>query len=167
MEDALIWLKPLASLGISDLSLSDDLFHQKDLEMSPAKIALAAATKLGIPTDTICIEAPETAVTDDPRVKGEPITKGGVKFRGRAVERLSEGIPRRSWKNLTTCPHENLEKPERVHLDAFGNVHLCQGLIMGNIWKTPLAVITVQNRTQDRQARRTDTFLQGIACCSC
>ncbi|MCX6832555.1 MAG: hypothetical protein NT028_10590 [candidate division Zixibacteria bacterium] len=138
VEDAVIWLKPLAELGISDLSLSDDLFHHDDIEMSPAKIALAAATKLGIPADTICIEAPETASPDDTQAKGEPITKGGVKFRGRAVEKLSEGIPRQSWKNLTTCPHEDLEKPERVHLDAFGNVHLCQGLLMGNVWKTPL-----------------------------
>jgi len=139
VEDAVVWLKPLAELGISDLSLSDDLFHHDDIEMSPAKIALAAATNLGIPADTICIEAPETASPDHAQAKGEPITKGGVKFRGRAVEKLSEGIPRQPWKNLTSCPHEDLEKPERIHLDAFGNVHLCQGLLMGNIWKTPLS----------------------------
>ncbi len=139
VEDAEAWLQPLAELGISDLSLSDDLLHYNNVENSPAKMALAAAKRLGIPADTICIESPETVIADDAENKGKPIVKGGVKFRGRAVEKLAEGIPRQPWKNLTSCPHEDLENPERVHLDAFGNVHLCQGLLMGNIWQTPLS----------------------------
>ncbi len=60
-------------------------------------------------------------------------------FRGRAADKLTEGLPRRPRETLTTCPHENLASPGRVHVDPFGFVHLCQGLCMGNLWKTPLA----------------------------
>ena len=140
LEDARVWLKPLAKLGISDLSLSDDSLHYENPETSPAKIALEAASQLGIQADTICIESPETAAHEEGNLtKGEPVTGGSVKFRGRAVEKLAEGVATRSWKELTTCPHEDLEKPERVHVDAFGNVHLCQGLLMGNMWQKPLS----------------------------
>jgi hypothetical protein len=34
-----------------------------------------------------------------------------------------------------------LRAPGRVHLDPMGNVHLCQGIVMGNIRRTPLAEI--------------------------
>ena len=32
-----------------------------------------------------------------------------------------------------------MEKPERVHVDPFGNVHICQGLLMSNMWEIPLS----------------------------
>jgi hypothetical protein len=60
-------------------------------------------------------------------------------FRGRAVEQLIAGLPRRHWEEFTECPHEELASPKRVHLDSYGNVHLCQGLSMGNAWKKPLS----------------------------
>jgi hypothetical protein len=28
-----------------------------------------------------------------------------------------------------------------VHVDAFGHIHLCQGLVMGNVWQRPLEEI--------------------------
>jgi len=36
-EDAKIWLKPLLEAGISDLSISDDSFHNAE-EVNPAKL---------------------------------------------------------------------------------------------------------------------------------
>ena len=45
-KDAEIWLRPLAELGIADLSLSDDAFHFGDEETSLVQHALAAAKKL-------------------------------------------------------------------------------------------------------------------------
>ncbi|KKL86357.1 hypothetical protein LCGC14_1945520, partial [marine sediment metagenome] len=59
--------------------------------------------------------------------------------RGRAIEKLTEGLPRSSWENFTECPFEDLRNPKRVHTDSFGNVHICQGLSMGNMWQTPLS----------------------------
>ncbi len=140
MENALLWLEPLGDLGVADLSLSDDALHYGEGNDTPAKIALAAAQVLGIPASAICITAPGVASNaDNPGVKGAPVTGGNVRFRGRAVEKLSAGQPRRPWQDFRECTHEELQSPERVHIDPFGNVHICQGLLMGNMWEVPLA----------------------------
>jgi Radical SAM superfamily len=140
-EDALLWLKPLYNLGVSDLSLSDDSFHNEDPESNPAQRALAAAKKLGIPASSICIQKPVTTNSAQNQDKGKPVIGGEAMFRGRAVEKLTDGLPRQKWDKLNTCPYENLQEPDRVHIDAYGNVHICQGLSMGNMWKTPLSVL--------------------------
>jgi hypothetical protein len=139
-EDAELWLKPLLDLGLSDVSISDDAFHYEDDKTSPAKHALSAARKLDMPCGSICIDRPTVGEgADKERVKGKPVIRGGAMFRGRAVEKLIEGLPRRPWQEFTECPYEDLRNPERVHLDAYGNIHLCQGLSMGNMWQTPLS----------------------------
>jgi hypothetical protein len=52
-----------------------------------------------------------------------------------------QGLPKRGWEEFADCPYEDLEDPKRVHLDPYGNVHLCQGLSMGNMWETPLTML--------------------------
>ncbi len=138
-ESAELWLKPLIELGLSDIGLSDDAFHTPEGKPSPAQSAIAAAGKLGLAAYSMCIEAPSIVIEDKGRKKGEPIVGGGVSFRGRAAECLVEGLPRKDSKTFRECPDEDLKNPSRVHVDAFGNVHLCQGLLMGNMWKTPLS----------------------------
>jgi hypothetical protein len=137
VEDARIWLDPLKHLGISDLSLSDDAFHF-EIEDNEAKRALQAAKAMNIPVNTICLDEP---TVKKGQKKGEPVIGGGVMLRGRAVETLIEGLPTRRYDAFTECPHETLEDPQRVHVDCYGNVHLCQGLSMGNMWKTPLSTV--------------------------
>ena len=141
-EDAELWLRPLVEREVADLSLSDDDFHHGAGEENPAKRASRAARRLGIPTDSICIDQPtvETGL-DRQQEKGRPVIGGGAMFRGRAVEKLVEGLPTRPWEELTRCPYEDLAEPGRVHLDAFGHVHLCQGLSMGNMREIPLATL--------------------------
>jgi hypothetical protein len=145
--DAELWLRPLAELGLGDLSLSDDDFHNwpggaapPGAVARPAAIALAAARRLGIPVAAICIEKPFVeASPGEGQGQGQPVIGGGALFKGRAVEKLAEGLPRRPWAELTSCPHEDLRSPSRAHVDAFGHVHLCQGLTLGNLWHKPLA----------------------------
>jgi MoaA/NifB/PqqE/SkfB family radical SAM enzyme len=142
IEDAELWLKPISKFEISDLSLSEDLFHFEDLKNNSAKLAFMAGEKLNLPVSTISIEEPTVKEKiDAEQDKGEPVIGGGVMFRGRAVENLIEGLPLRSWEELKECPHEDLKDPKRVHIDSFGNVHLCQGLSMGNMWETPLSIL--------------------------
>jgi hypothetical protein len=124
-EDAEIWLCPLAEIGVADLSVSDDALHHKEGEESPAARALRAAERLGIPAGAICTPRPE---------QGD-----GVRFRGRAADKLTSGLPRRSGREFDECPDEDFAEPGRVHVDAYGNVHLCQGILMGNMWRTPLS----------------------------
>jgi MoaA/NifB/PqqE/SkfB family radical SAM enzyme len=137
-EDAELWLKPLADLNIQDLSISNDAFHSGDPENSPAAMALKAAEKLGLPTGSISIDEPYIVCDVAPGKAGKPIVGGGVMFRGRAAEKLTEGLPRKNWEEFDLCPWETLAEPERVHVDAYGFVHLCQGISMGNMNEVPL-----------------------------
>jgi hypothetical protein len=144
-EDVQLWLKPLQDLGVSDISISDDSFHYEDNEASPAKHALNASRKLGMLCGSIGIDKPAVEGSiDKEQDKGKPVIGGGVMFKGRAVEKLIEGLPRRPWEEFTECLYEDLKNPERVHLDAYGNIHLCQGLSMGNMWDDPLSKIVKQ-----------------------
>ncbi|UCG93275.1 MAG: radical SAM protein [candidate division WOR-3 bacterium] len=144
-EDVGLWYSPLCTLKISDLSISDDLYHSEDEKDSPAKRALSGAKKLSLPVDSICIEKPTIETRrDKEHDKGAPVIGGGVKFRGRAVEKLVEGLPKKQWKEFKECPDEDLKNPKRVHLDSYGNVHICQGLSMGNMWETPLSILVAK-----------------------
>jgi hypothetical protein len=138
-EDIEVWLKPLRKLGIEDLSISNDPYHYEDEKENPAIRAREVASRLNIPTQEIHIESPSVATgKDEEENKGKPIIGGNTMFRGRAVEKLTANLPQRWWEEFTECPHEDLESPKRVHLDPYGNVHLCQGLSMGNAWEIPL-----------------------------
>ena len=143
-EDAVLWLEPLAKAGLTYLSISNDAFHYGEQVVNNATMAHDAAKELGIDTAMICIdppvvEPPEDNSDTDSGEKGQPVVGGNAMFRGRAVETLTKGLPTRPWKDLITCPYENLESPSRVHIDAFGNVQICQGISMGNMWQTPLS----------------------------
>lgn len=139
-EDAEIWLKPLIELKISDLSISDDPFHHGEETENSAKRLMAAAKNVGMPASSICIEKPAIeAPAVGTQEKGKPVVGGDTMLRGRAVEKLIEGLPKRSWKTFTECPHEDLVAPKRVHPDPYGHVHICQGLSMGNMWEIPLS----------------------------
>lgn len=141
-RDARLWLEPMLKAGLNYLSVSDDQFHYGEAQETPAAIALAVARELGLDTDSISIDPPR--VFDEPTTsgdKGQPVIGGGARFRGRAVDKLTAGLPRRPWETLCECPDEDLAAPSRVHIDAFGNVHICQGISMGNMWQTPLSVL--------------------------
>jgi hypothetical protein len=138
--DARLWLEPLAAAGLSHLSVSDDAFHHGDKRDNPAAVAYATAVELGIDVAAIAIEPPRVEAPGDAEAgRGQPVIGGGAKFRGRAVETLTKDLPLRPWRTLTECPYEDLAAPSRVHVDAFGHVHLCQGISMGNMWETPLS----------------------------
>ena len=62
-------------------------------------------------------------------------------YRGRAAEKLVNGLPRQPLNSFTECPYENLVDPGRIHLDPFGNLHICQGIVIGNLFERPLEQI--------------------------
>ena len=139
-EDAELWLRPLMELGIANLSISNDPLHAEDEMKSPAIFAVTAAKKLGMPVMMLYTEKPDTEMNKDlEKVAGAKIFKGDTMFRGRAVEKLIEGLLTKPWGTFTECPHEDLKNPKRVHIDAYGNVSVCQGISMGNMWQTPLS----------------------------
>ena len=56
--DAELWLRPLLALGIDDLSISDDIFHQGTDGPNTAQIARKVAERMGFPAASICITEP-------------------------------------------------------------------------------------------------------------
>lgn len=139
-EDAELWLRPMAEAGVSFINISNDSLHYGDEESNPATIAIGVAERLGIETAPICIDKPKVELQQGEEAeKGRPVVGGHVKFRGRAVEKLTKNLPLRPRDQLCECPYEDLVSPSRVHVDTFGNVHICQGISMGNCWETPLS----------------------------
>jgi hypothetical protein len=130
-HDAALWLEPLRELEVADLSVSSDAFHSGDEEDPRPGFAVEAARRLGLDDAVITIDPP--AVCASPDEKGQPIVGGSVRFRGRAVAELVSDLPRRPWTEFTECPDEDFLDPRRVHVDGYGNVHLCQGVLLGNL----------------------------------
>lgn len=138
-EDAIESLRPFAGL-IRDLSISSDLYHAGQRMSDQARTALAAAGTLGIPAAIVSIAQPEE--TGAAAAVGRlPTGEWAVRYRGRAAEKLVERAARRPWSEFGTCPYEDLREPGRVHVDPFGNVHVCQGIVVGNVFRAQLREI--------------------------
>jgi len=143
-DDALEWLRPFAG-SIDDLSISRDGYHGSSEQYRNAEFAAAAALQLDIPVDFISIADPEA-----PHVTGAagtiPAGDSAVLYRGRAAERLAPRVPSTTWQQFTECPWEDLRHPERVHVDPFGQLHICQGISIGNLLERPLIEILTDFR---------------------
>ncbi len=137
--DAMEWLKPFAGL-IDDLSISSDVYHGGSEGSKYPDIARGAAKQLGIPVDFISVAQP-----GDAEVAGAagtlPAGESAVLYRGRAAELLASRVGTKPWEEFTECPWEDLRSPDRVHVDPFGNLHICQGISIGNMLEHPLAEI--------------------------
>jgi len=140
VEDAIEWLRPLSDL-IEDLAVSSDLYHYSEMMSRQAQNAQEASRELGIPLGVISVCQPETvnaALTSGQIPAGEG---AAVMYRGRAAVKLAPRASRQPWKKFTECPHENLREPGRCHLDPLGNIHICQGVSIGNVFETSLKEI--------------------------
>ena len=138
LQDALVWLQPLAG-KIEDLSVSCDLFHYSEEMLDQAQNAVEAAEQLGIPVGTISVAQPEES--EAPSSQGQIESEAAVMFRGRAIEKILPRAARHPWESFTECPHEDFSDPGRVHLDPLGNLHICQGISIGNLFDKPLTEI--------------------------
>ena len=116
-EDAELWLRPLAEAGLSFINISNDSLHYGDEESTPASNAILVAERLGITNAPICIDKPKVELQQGKNgERGQPVIGGHVKFRGRAVEKLTKNLPLRPKKQLCECPDEDLVSPSRVHV---------------------------------------------------
>ena len=151
-ENARCFLEPFPGLGLAGISISDDVFHYENREENAARRAFLAAKGMGLPASILALDpgasGPETRGSPREEKKGV-ITGGSVVFRGRAAAKLSQYADASDWQKFTTCPYEDLQEPSRVHVDAFGNVQICQGICMGNIWEHPLEEL-VRNYSPSR-----------------
>jgi organic radical activating enzyme len=133
LEDAHLWLNPFKGF-VNDLSVSSDVFHTSDRMKYLALNAQQAAGDLGIPYDVLRVAAPATSM--DEVVEGSTLM-----YRGRATQKLAKEADHLDWRQFDSCPYENLTDPGRVHIDPLGNIHICQGILMGNVFEARLADI--------------------------
>jgi hypothetical protein len=138
-DDALEWLRPLAG-SIEDLSISSDGYHGSSDSYRNPDIARTAARKLGIPVDFISVADPEASDVSGAAGKLPP-GESAVLFRGRAAELLADRVAPTPWQEFATCPWEDLRHPQRMHVDPFGHLHICQGISIGNLLERPLTEI--------------------------
>jgi len=125
-------LKPISMLNVSILGISDDSFHiDNNSEITPSTIATRVAGDLDMKVLMLSVNKPSVE-----EIMGH---ERRVVFKGRAVEKLTENLPKKFWKDFGRCPNRDLVNPNKLHVDSFGNVQICQGISIGNMWKTPLS----------------------------
>lgn len=135
-NDALTWLKPFADM-VEDLSISCDQYHDCNEENALAQNALSAAEQLNIPVGLIKIAQPEQLQAEN-REGQLPEGESQVMFRGRAASKLADRFGHKPWSEFDSCVSEDLREPGRVHVDPFGNIHICQGIVIGNLTEKSL-----------------------------
>jgi MoaA/NifB/PqqE/SkfB family radical SAM enzyme len=140
VADAEEWLRPFVG-RLADLSVSSDLFHCTEAIGERPQNALVAAKWLNIPTGMLSVAQP-----DEPGCESHGQLEGGsaVMYRGRAAENLSPRADSHPWESFDSCPHEDLREPGRIHLDPLGNLHVCQGIAIGNLFEKPLKQICAE-----------------------
>ena len=128
-----------AELGFETgiVSVSSDLFHYNEVLSQQAQNAESAALELGIELSFISIAQPDDGSVET-GVGQLPEGFSGIKYQGRAAAKLANRVEGQPWKSFTACPYEDLREPGRVHIDPFGQMHICQGISLGNIFETPI-----------------------------
>ncbi len=134
-EAARAALRPFAGL-LNRVSISADAMHWNDGYRARAEAAVAAAREYGMSVSPLDVVRPAACAPDPSGAL--PPAEPSIMYRGRAAERLAPLAARRPWEQFTACPHENLRAPARVHVDPRGDLHVCQGLSMGNLFQAPL-----------------------------
>jgi organic radical activating enzyme len=134
------FLRPLKSLEVAQLWVSDDNFHYRSEKNSPARQASQAAEALEIAVQRISVRE---ALEDEEQFVGKPVSgtsmiPAHLEIRGRAAENYTGGKPEKPWEVFTHCPLPHLDLPEKLYIDAYGNLQVCQGITIGNIWEIPL-----------------------------
>jgi MoaA/NifB/PqqE/SkfB family radical SAM enzyme len=128
-QDAALTLEPLARAGLSGVEVSCDELHGDEEGQRLARTACEAAAALGCKASLATCEIPKGGIDSD----------NAVRFRGRAATNLAQEVPTKPAKLFDSCPYEELREPERVHVDPEGFVHVCQGLVIGNVFQKRLS----------------------------
>lgn len=127
---ALARLEPLAAAGLRSLSISTDSWHEEFVSREKAVRAATIAQELDISADIMSCN-PLNITQGKGKVEAEiAMYTGDVVGRGRAVDSLKGG-GEHCWEELVDC-RERLSMPGRVHVGPDGEVHLCQGLLLGH-----------------------------------
>ncbi len=141
LDDASYYLFQIAEAGNVELVLSSDLYHGEEWVTDNVRNAVEAAKVLNLKVGIIAVKCPHSLKPCPKEVGGVKVDLGELMYRGRACEKLADKADKKPWSEFTKCPYENFPNQERVHIDPFGYVHVCQGISIGNTWQKPLSKI--------------------------
>ena len=105
------------------------------------KNAVKAANKLNIKVGVLAVKHPDAKIPCPNEIEGAKVDLSELMYKGRAASKLAQEADKKSWREFTECPYEDLANPERVHVDPLGYVHVCQGISIGNAWQKPFSKI--------------------------
>ena len=139
IEAGIRFLRPLAEMGINDIRISNDSWHYKNPEISPASKAVKAAQKLGIPTTVVHIPSADnqSQAFRTGRI-AHYLYEPRLMYAGRAAKVMPEGRQTFRADHYLQCPRNDLEYPESLYIDAYGFVQICPGIAIGNIQQESL-----------------------------
>ena len=136
-QDGRLFLEPLREAGLGTVDVSLDELHGSGEAYNHARNLIEAAEGMGFEVNVISVA--------DPRRCGEELACTGRGeepqpsfLRGRAAHKLVEGLQLHPISEFVECSLEDLEAPSRVHMDNWGNIFICQGIIAGNVWESSL-----------------------------
>jgi hypothetical protein len=140
-QDGAMWLEPLKEAGLTSIDISLDELHGTGAAYTNARNLIEAAEGLGLAVGIISIADPRKSPEELEACTCRGEVPSPSYIRGRAAHELVEGLDLRPIDGFVECSLEDLETPKRVHVDPYGNVHICQGILAGNVWETSLAQV--------------------------
>lgn len=149
IDDAVEWLQPIARIKNVELTLSSDLYHGEKWETETVRNAVKAAHALQMKTDILAIKDPHAAKPCPTEIEGAKVDLCELMYKGKAFSKLLQNVALKPWREFTKCPYENFANQERVHIDSYGYVHVCQGISIGNAWQKPFAKIIEEYNPYD------------------
>lgn len=138
-------IAPLAEAGLASLDVSTDAFHGEFISPVRAINVAQAARELGLETSLMVCQHSDrrsggdahpadyeelTAHLQIAEADEIPVYRQGVDCRGRAAGQPFCDLDGKEWQQCTQCG-ERLVDPSRVHIGPHGEIHLCQGILLG------------------------------------
>jgi hypothetical protein len=141
VPDGEMWLRPLKAAGLSSLDVSIDKLHGEGEANAHARNLADAGSILDLEVSVISVCDPREEECDQAPASRTGEETVPAMLRGRAAHELVDGLDVRHVGAFTECPFEDLEAPTRLHVDPYGNAHVCQGILAGNVWDSSLGQI--------------------------
>lgn len=144
-------MEPLAEAGLQSLGVSTDAWHREFVSIERAERAVMVAGSLGIETDLMVCSGGSGAegVFAQLRKDGFEVYASRVVCRGRASSSEACQTEANNWRSFDHCS-ESFGGRSRVHIGPFGEIHLCQGLLLGSdARRRPLAEIFADSNPAD------------------
>jgi len=146
----------LISAGVSGIAISCDYFHEKFIPKENAKNAVRAITNLGLKTHCYIMGArcnsgvynaeqinlvSQNLAIDVRENSQMPLAPTIIRSIGKGSQiniPKSSKVPQGMCSDLSECLGKRGPfNPAMVWVDAYGNVMLCYGIVIGNVYNTP------------------------------